>query len=272
MKVISFQNQKGGVGKSTLSILLADQLSDHGKSVVFLDNDPQANSTRFFFRRMVSESKENGKYLDSLLSRIDKFNLGSLLEKTIANEFPDINDYLIEVPHTSIRFIPVNDSYADIARKIANDPGNSNIFRFVLQDIAADIMIIDSPGEISHITQWGMSVANTIVIPVTTEMFSSETVRVQLDRIKKEQTLNQNINLKESFVIPNKHNPNHVVNKKGMTFLTQTFKNILIFDGDEEEPLYIPDRQDVARYIDDGGRLRNNEIKEVLVKLMNHLV
>ena len=52
----------------------------------------------------------------------------------------------------------------------------------------------------------------------------------------------------------------------------QTFKDILIFDKNEEEPLFIPDRQDVARYMDDGGRLKNSEIKDTLNKLMNHLI
>ena len=39
MQVVAFQNQKGGVGKSTLSLLVAEQLAQIGKKVIFLDND-----------------------------------------------------------------------------------------------------------------------------------------------------------------------------------------------------------------------------------------
>ena len=42
-----------------------------------------------------------------------------------------LQDYLIKVPQSNIKFIPVNDRYAEIARKIANDFGNENIFRYL---------------------------------------------------------------------------------------------------------------------------------------------
>ncbi|RPF78938.1 MAG: ParA family protein, partial [Synechococcus sp. TMED20] len=36
MRVVAFQNQKGGVGKSTLSLLVAEQLAQSGREVIFL--------------------------------------------------------------------------------------------------------------------------------------------------------------------------------------------------------------------------------------------
>ena len=42
MRVVAFQNQKGGVGKSTLSLFVAEQLAQSGREVIFLDNDPRA--------------------------------------------------------------------------------------------------------------------------------------------------------------------------------------------------------------------------------------
>lgn len=47
MRVITFFNNKGGVGKTTLAVNMASFLSNHyGKRVLFLDADPQANSTQ----------------------------------------------------------------------------------------------------------------------------------------------------------------------------------------------------------------------------------
>ena len=45
-KVVSFINMKGGVGKTTLSLGVADYLSEQGYNVLVIDADPQFNSTQ----------------------------------------------------------------------------------------------------------------------------------------------------------------------------------------------------------------------------------
>ena len=48
MPTITFANQKGGVGKTTLAFNLAKGLAGRGHHILVIDNDPQGNLTSSF--------------------------------------------------------------------------------------------------------------------------------------------------------------------------------------------------------------------------------
>jgi cellulose biosynthesis protein BcsQ len=48
MKKIALFNHKGGVGKTTITVNIADALRQQGKSVLLVDADPQCNLTSFY--------------------------------------------------------------------------------------------------------------------------------------------------------------------------------------------------------------------------------
>ena len=55
--IISFINMKGGVGKTTLSIGIADYLSSIGKKVLLIDADPQFNATQALLDNYKEDTK-----------------------------------------------------------------------------------------------------------------------------------------------------------------------------------------------------------------------
>lgn len=74
MKIISFANQKGGIGKTTLSINIAAILAEEGYKVLLIDNDPQSNSTF---------ALTGAKYAVSLHNvLVDKLDIQDIIHKT----------------------------------------------------------------------------------------------------------------------------------------------------------------------------------------------
>ena len=74
MKIISVFNNKGGVGKSTLSFHLGKALGLMGKKVLFVDLDPQCNLTISAMRENELENiwQEEDSYIEDLKQRKKK--------------------------------------------------------------------------------------------------------------------------------------------------------------------------------------------------------
>lgn len=62
MKMITFANSKGGVGKTTLTVGVARTLAELGKKVLLFDIDPQGNLTGVFRNKQNKEKESLIKY------------------------------------------------------------------------------------------------------------------------------------------------------------------------------------------------------------------
>jgi len=74
VRTLTFFNHKGGVGKTTLTINVAEALADQGLRVLMVDADPQCNLTAFYLTE---------KDLDELLGDSDDEDAGSTIWSAI---------------------------------------------------------------------------------------------------------------------------------------------------------------------------------------------
>lgn len=74
MKKITLFNHKGGVGKTTLTINIAAELSAAGHTVLLVDADPQCNLTSFYLEE---------SYLEELLAESDNNGSGKTLWSSV---------------------------------------------------------------------------------------------------------------------------------------------------------------------------------------------
>lgn len=88
MAVVCMVNRKGGVGKTTITLALADFLSGlHGRNVLIIDVDPQANASL------------------SLLGQDTWYNTAELADKTVADLFKEAIDTRQVAQDQADRFI-----------------------------------------------------------------------------------------------------------------------------------------------------------------------
>lgn len=154
-KIISFINQKGGVGKTTSAINLASYLAAFGKYVLLVDLDPQANATSGL--GFIPEGIEKSLY-HGLVGQSGPYDL---IKKT------NIFGY---------ELIPSSVDLAGAAVELVPLPEREYKLLNLLNHIKSsyDYIIIDSPPSLGLLTINGLVASDEVIIPVQTEYFALE--------------------------------------------------------------------------------------------------
>ncbi|MEM9922673.1 MAG: AAA family ATPase [Cyanobacteria bacterium P01_D01_bin.50] len=167
MKIIAIYHNKGGVGKTTISVNLAAALSKQGKKVLLIDIDSQANST--FAAGLVKFQFEEDDDLK------DK-NVYHLLESGEFNFIPDIarkseyfNNPEIDVIPSHITLIEHQDKLNQIA--VSRTRLVSKLKR-VEKDY--DFVIIDTPPSRDLYAEVALIAADYLIIPSDLKPFANQ--------------------------------------------------------------------------------------------------
>jgi len=164
-KIIVVANQKGGVGKTDLTVNVSAQLASLGKKVLLIDMDPQGNAT---------------DYLVTPETQIAKTTADLLLDETLSLE-----DAVIRNCRTNLDIVPSSVSLSATQIKLANDVNMQFKLRKKLKVLLEgehtyDFVFVDTPPSLGLLTVNSLTAATGVIIPIQTHYFAMEGV-VQLE-------------------------------------------------------------------------------------------
>ena len=164
-KIISFANQKGGVGKTTTCINLAAYVAAMGKKVLVLDLDPQGNATS----GLGIEKDKDLKTIYDLIS-------GDT----------DVNDVIKQTIVENLDIIPSTVDLAGAEIEMVQMPQREKIIKGILDPIkdSYDFTMIDCPPSLGLITVNSLTASDSVIIPITCEFFSLEGLTQLMNTIK----------------------------------------------------------------------------------------
>ncbi len=207
---IAIANQKGGVGKTTTAINIADALKRCGYDVLFLDLDPQCNSTGSY----KAETEDTSTIYDVMDGKVS------------------IKD---AIQHTEIGDIIAGDPLmAGEESKFQSRPGGFNIIKKALKEVddQYDFVIMDTPPNLGIYMLNALTAANGIVIPVKAEKDAIDGLS-QLINTVNEVVENTNENLKVYGVLMTAYDKRNSLDKDIWTQLPEVGKSngFRVFDN-----------------------------------------
>lgn len=157
---IAVFNQKGGVGKTTTVINLADALANKGHRVLILDLDPQGNATSGL---NVDKDRDHMIY---------DFLLG------------DEGDFIVPIKE-NLDIIPSGATLAGIEIEFARRDGWQTVLKEDMAQLGDyDYIIMDCPPSLGILSILALTAADGILIPVQCEYYALEGLSQLMESIQ----------------------------------------------------------------------------------------
>ncbi len=176
-KVISIINMKGGVGKTTLCIGIADYLSEIGKSILLIDADPQFNATQAMldcYKKNDSESEENYYTSNILVNQKTIYRLFKpQVEMSQTYSTPNDSDIIIDLKKNLD--ILCGDLNLVLANKINDNHFVKRIKNFIEDNKLRekyDYILIDCPPTLTIYTDSALMASDYYLIPNRIDRYS----------------------------------------------------------------------------------------------------
>jgi chromosome partitioning protein len=156
VRTIAICNQKGGVGKTTISVLLADAATRAGHRVLLVDLDPQANAT---------ETTRTGDVGDQTLADVPNDTRGASLARAIV---PGSLGFDVAISSVGLASKEGN-------RRTADEHDLRRLLHPI--DSVYDLVLIDSPPSLGVLTVNALTAANEYLVVTDPTKFAVDGIR-----------------------------------------------------------------------------------------------
>lgn len=179
-------NQKGGVGKTALTINLGAALAELGKKVCLIDLDPQGHLT------------EGVGMKDLYIQE------GSNLYKGLTDHQEELQTLIHKVPHEKFSIVPANYEMMLAEQTLFMTRNREHKLKSLVSNIsnAFDWILIDCPPNLGNLTDNALNAARTVIIPIQAETTSVRAIELLFDQIE---SIEQGLKIKVDVlaVVPN---------------------------------------------------------------------
>ena len=164
-KIISFSNQKGGVGKTTTCVNMSAYLAKQGKKVLLIDMDPQGNAT-------------TGLGLNKSGIKNSVYNV--LIDDTPAK------DVIIPTKIDRLEILPAGIDLAGAEVELVYIKNREKRLQEAIKKVEKyyDYITIDCPPSLGLLTINALTASDSIIIPIQCEYFALEGLSQLMNTIK----------------------------------------------------------------------------------------
>lgn len=181
-KIISFANQKGGVGKTTTCMNIGAALSKKGLNVLLVDLDPQGNLSSYL-----------GYDYD------DKPTISELMTSIIAGQEVNYTSAIHYSDKNKIDYIPSTLKLSSVELSMYNAISRETILRRILRSEAFneyDYILIDCLPSLGILFINALSSSDGLVIPVQAQKFALDGLSALISNYKQiKATINPDVTL-----------------------------------------------------------------------------